>query len=322
VRNRAVAVLATVLLAVAAAGCGTEPSPEELVAVPIQRETTPPPAPPTLEVPSISRDDDAAEVPDVRPTAPPTDRPVDGGEEEPPPEAAPADADDVADDEAPDAGAGDPDEVEPDSPPADAGPAAEPGAAEPTEAAAAEDAAAEDTAEGDARATAPSDSDLSRFVADRSEGALAVGHHVADLTGDGIRDVVVGRRSLDGRVELILGTWDGQVVTAAGHVEHRSSTGLGKLLVGDLDGDGRPDVLMPFVDRPRRGVLVASVTPSGALEAPAACPLSEPSPRTLGFGTGESEVWLACSQSEVRGSDGLVWANGVFAGAMPGGGRK
>jgi hypothetical protein len=313
VRNRAETVLATVLLAVAAAGCGAEPSPEELVAVPIQRETAPPPAPPTLEVPPAPHG--VAEVPDVRPPAP--DRSDVGGDEDPAPDPAETDA---AGDEAPDAAAAEPDGAEEDTSrtQAAAEPAAEPGEAEP-----AEDGAAGEVTDGrPAPAAGPSDSDLSRFVADRGQQAVATSHHVADLTGNGVRDVLVGRRSLDGRVELVLGTWDGQHVTDSGHAEQRGSTGLGTLRVGDLDADGRPEVLLPFVDRPRRGVLVATVTPSGGLEVPARCPLAGPSPHVLDFGTGESEVWLACSQAEVRGSDGLVWSNGTFAGAMPGGGRK
>jgi hypothetical protein len=317
VRNRAETVLATVLLAVAAAGCGAEPLPEELVAVPVQRETTPP-APLTVEVPPTPHGD--AEVPDVRPPAPGrADDGGDGGDGDggrAPDPAAP----DAPDDEAPDAAADDPDGTEQDTTRAQgpAEPAAEPGAAEPAE----DGAAGEVTDGGPARAAGPSDSDLSRFVADRGQQAVATSHQVADLTGNGVRDVLVGRRSIDGRVELILGTWDGQLVTDAGHAEQRTSTGLGTLRVGDLDGDGRPEVLLPFVDRPRRGVLVATVTPSGGLEVPAGCPVAGPSPHVLDFGTGEREVWLACSQAEVRGSDGLVWSNGTFAGAMPGGGKK
>jgi hypothetical protein len=314
---RAVAVLATALLAAAAAGCGVEAPPEELTAVPLQRHATAPPAPPpapAADLPPIPPRD--AEVPDVRPTWPSADPPADG--DEAPPSPPPTDP---ADEEAPDAAAGDADGAE-QAPDAHDPPAPGPGTDAGTDPGAPDD----DGAAGDVgdrgHPAGPSDSDLSRFVADRSDDAVASSHHVADLTGNGVRDVLVGRRSIDGRVELIVGIWDGRAVTASGHAEHRGSTGLGTLVVGDLDRDGRPEVLLPFVDRPRRGVLLATVTPSGELVVPAGCPVSEPSPHTLDFGTGGKGVWLACAQSEVRGSDGLVWGDGVFAGAMPGGGRK
>jgi hypothetical protein len=161
----------------------------------------------------------------------------------------------------------------------------------------------------------PTDAAIARFVEATSRGALSADHQVVDVTGDGIRDVLVGTVRLDGLLELVLGRWDGATVDEAGRVGHQAASDLGTLVVRDLDGDGQVQVSLPFVDRPRLGVLVAEVTSAGSLDVPGPCPVGRPSKQAFDFGEGSRIVELGCAAREVRGRDGLVWSDGVFLGA-------
>jgi hypothetical protein len=284
-----VRVLAAAVVAAAVSACGAEALPEELVAVPVDRERPAPDADPT---------------------------PPDRGDEEPIPlEAAAAEPDEEGAEEAPLEALDDPteaveDEIEA-AEGADAGP-------EPTEPA--EERPRERATERPS-ASAPSDGDVARFVAAHTQAAVASDHRAIDLTGDGVREVVVGVRTLEGEVVLILGAWDGRAYAAEGQVAHTGSTGLGELVVRDLDGSGQLDLLLPYVDRPHRGVLVAATASTGGLAAPTACPVPEPTRQPLDFGAGVDTVVFACEQRDAGGRDGLVWAEGVFAGVAIGGVR-
>jgi hypothetical protein len=178
-------------------------------------------------------------------------------------------------------------------------------------------------AEPRAEVDVPSDAAIARFVKKATRGALDADHLVADVTGDGNREVLVGTVRLDGLLELVLGRWDGERVTEVGRVDHRDASDLGTLVVRDLDGDGHVQVLLPFVDRPRLGVLVADVARAGRLAVPDRCPVEGASRQTFDFGEGVEVVELGCASREVRGRDGLVWSDGVFlgAGAVGGGSR-
>jgi hypothetical protein len=161
----------------------------------------------------------------------------------------------------------------------------------------------------------PSDAAVARFVKTTSRGALSADHQVADVTGDEVRDVLVGVVRLDGQLELVLGRWDGEAVTEAGRVHHQGASDVGKIVVRDLDGDGRAQVALPFVDRRKLGVFVGAVSRSGTLAVPGPCPVAGPSRQAFDFGEGSQLVELGCASREVRGSDGLVWSDGVFLGA-------
>jgi hypothetical protein len=166
----------------------------------------------------------------------------------------------------------------------------------------------------------PSDAAVARFVETTSRGALNADHQVADVTGDGVRDVLVGVVGLDGKLELVLGRWAGEAVTEAGRVRHQGATDLGTIVLRDLDGDGEAQVALPFVDRKRLGVFVVAVAGSGTLVVPGPCPVEGPSRQAFDFGEGAQLVELGCASREVRGSDGLVWSDGVFLGAAAVGG--
>jgi hypothetical protein len=169
----------------------------------------------------------------------------------------------------------------------------------------------------------PSDAAVARFVKTTSRGALTADHQVADVTGDGVRDVLVGLVRLDGQLELVLGRWDGEAVTEAGRVHHQGATDLGTIVLRDLDGDGDVQVALPFVDRKKLGVFVVAVSRSGTLAVPGPCPVEGPSRQAFDFGEGAQLVELGCASREVRGRDGLVWSDGVFLGAAAvGGGHR
>jgi hypothetical protein len=295
VRSR-VPVLAVAVLAAAASACGAEVAPEELFATPIARDV--PAGDPGSAVPEagpsevLSLEAASATEADPEETDPATDAEPAEPHEDVGTEADGTDASAVA------------------SADDDAGTAARP-QRPPTERSPQRPAA-----------SGPSDSDIARFVAERTRAAVDSDHHAADVTGDGVRDVIVGVRSLEGEVALILGTWDGTEILEVGRTAHPASTGLGSLLVRDLDGDGRPELLLPYLDRPHRGVLVATVSATGQLVTPASCPTPEPGPQVLDFGAGTEAVVLACEPRDARGHDGLVWADGVFAGAAAGGPRS
>jgi hypothetical protein len=282
VRARVFPVLTLALVAIVTAACGGElTAPEELFAVPVQREASPTPADLGFPAPSV--------------------------EHEVPPE--------VLEPGARDGGGDDPAGTEPSSPPAvQAEGATEPEAqtapAEPPVPAPGDEAPRETPAAG-----GPSDADVARFVQARAASAVSSDHHAADVTGDGTRDVVVGLRDVDGTLTLVLGTWDGEAFVEAGRVHWPHSSGLGALTVRDLSGDGNLEVLLPYRDRPRSGVLVATVSSAGVLEAPPGCPLPGASSQVLDFGDGKEAVELACRPNEARGKDRLLWGDGVFAGA-------
>jgi hypothetical protein len=168
----------------------------------------------------------------------------------------------------------------------------------------------------------PADAAIARFVATTSRGALSSDHLVTDVLADGVREVLVGLVQLDGRLELVLGRWDGEVVAEAGRVDHQGAQDLGTMVVRDLDGDGRAEVLLPFRDHPRVGALVATAVASGELTVPGGCPVTDPVRQALDFGDGSRVVQLACASRDVRGNEGLVWSDGVFLGAAAVGGSS
>jgi hypothetical protein len=284
VRIRALPVLAAAAFAVAASGCGAELVPEELFAVPIERSFSPANGDPETEVP-------------------PGRAPRDGGTEE---QAAPA-AEEHRDEASPSTEDG---TVDGAAEPEDGGAAAASPRSEPAPSAA-----------QPSRPTGPTDGQIAAFVKASTRAAVASDHRTLDVTGDGVRDVVVGTRTLEGHVELILGTWDGDTVKESGKVSHPQSTGLGALAVSDLTEDGRLELLLPYTDRPHVGVLVAAVSSGGDLAVPSGCPVAAPREQQLNFGARPEAVVLACHRRDVRGRDGLVWADGVFAGALAVGGR-
>jgi hypothetical protein len=285
-RTRALPALSVAVFAVAAAGCGAELAPEELVAVPIERSFAPAAGDPETDVPP------QRSLPPQRETEAPPAPPV---EEEPSDEDLP----DAEDGTVEDAGEAEGSGAVAAAPPADPAP----------------------PAKQPAQPTGPSDGQIAAFVRASTSAAVASDHRTLDVTGDGIRDVAVGIRTLEGQVELILGTWDGDAVRESGRVAHPRSTGLGALAVGDLTGDGRLELLLPYADRPHVGVLVASVTTRGRVATPSGCPVPAPTEKQLDFGSGADAVVLACHQRDARGRDGLVWADGVFAGALAAGGK-
>jgi hypothetical protein len=280
VRSRVLQLLTIALVATAATACGAEAIPEELMAVPIER-----PAP-------AEHDADAL-------TPPLGERDEEG-------EPAVAAVEDTLDEEE---GPDEPAEAEPD--PADV-------AEEPRDEV--DPVADAERPEPPAEVDEPSDAAVARFVKATSRGALSADHQVADVTGDGVRDVLVGVVRLDGQLELVLGRWDGEAVTEAGRVHHQGATDLGTIVLRDLDGDGRVQVALPFVDGKKRGVFVVAVSRSGTLTVPGSCPVEGPSRQAFDFGEGSQVVELGCASREVRGSDGLVWSDGVFLGAAAVGG--
>jgi hypothetical protein len=283
-RIRALPALTTAVFAVAVSGCGTELVPEELVAIPIERSVATTSGDPGTEVPPQRALPEQVEPEEqAAPAA-----------EEPSVEDLPS-TQDVA--------------VEDTAEPEDRGAAAAPPRAEPAPPAA-----------RPSPPSGPTDGQIAGFVKASTGSAVASDHRTLDLTGDGTRDVVVGVRTLEGRVELILGTWDGATVSESGRVPHSGSTGLGVLAVSDLTGDGRFELLLPFTDHPRSGVLVA-VTSGGGLAVPQGCPVAAPRDQQLDFGRGPQAVVFACHQRDVRGRDGLVWTDGVFAGVLAMGGK-
>jgi hypothetical protein len=285
VRIRALPVLAAAVFAVAASGCGAELAPEELFAVPVERSFAPAIGDPETDVPQ--------------------QRALPQGEPEE--QATPA-AEEHRDEASPAAEDG---TVEGAAAPEDRGAAAAPPPSEPAPSAA-----------QPSKPAGPTDGQIAAFVKATTRAAVASDHRTLDVTGNGTRDVVVGARTLEGQVELILGTWDGDTVRESGRVSHPNSTGLGALAVSDLTEDGRLELLLPYTDRPQVGVLVAAVSPGGNLAVPSGCPVAGPTDAQVNFGSGPEAVVFACHRRDARGRDGLVWADGVFAGALAVGGKS
>lgn len=86
---------------------------------------------------------------------------------------------------------------------------------------------------------------------------IAAGLHVADFNGDGLDDVLI---TGSGRANLLQRADDGYTQTALGGW----STGIGRLSIADLTGDGRPDAyaVLPRTGRP--GALINTRGPSFA----------------------------------------------------------
>jgi hypothetical protein len=275
---RASGVLAIAVLATAASACGGELATEELDAVAIE------------PVASSSSDADV-EVPAG--TA--------AGAEDPEPaqddEAAPLTASEepAEDSGVEEAGA---DTRLPDEPETDA-------AETETDAAEADEVVAD---------AGPTDAAIARFVAATTRAAVDSYHRIGDVTGDGIRDVVVALVTVDGELEVVLGRWDGESVAESGRVQRSGATDVGVIVTRDVLEDGRFELLVPHQDRPRRGALLVTVSRHGQLEVPGACPIATPARHALDFGDGVVPVELACEKRDARGRDGLVWSDGVFLG--------
>jgi hypothetical protein len=278
--------LTVAFVAVGAAACGGEAITEELFAVPVERATPLGDATDALIPVAPERDPDEDDVAALA---------VEDPEDEAPDEAIEVVEPDPADDV---------DEADPDT----------------------GSSAAVEVPAPPSEVRGPTDQDISRFVKATTRGAVDTEHLVADVTGDGVREVVVGMLRLDRQLVLVLGRWDGESIAEVGRVEREDATGLGTIVVRDLAGDGHVQVALPFVDRPKRGVFVAAVSRSGTLAVPGPCPVDGPERQTFDFGAGAEVVELGCASREVRGRDGLVWSEGVFLGAgvlgaAPRGGR-
>jgi len=69
---------------------------------------------------------------------------------------------------------------------------------------------------------------------------------LADIDGDGNPDIIasnaVPESSIGGEIQVFLGHGDGTFATVPTKVPVGSGSGLGRLVVGDFDGDGKPDI--------------------------------------------------------------------------------
>jgi hypothetical protein len=161
----------------------------------------------------------------------------------------------------------------------------------------------------------PTDAAIAGFVVATTRAAVDSYHRIGDVTGDGIRDVVVALVTVDGELVVVLGRWDGESVAESGRVQRSGATDVGVIVTRDVLEDGRFELLVPHQDRPRRGALLVIVSRQGQLEVPGACPLAAPARHALDFGDGVVPIELACEKRDTRGRDGLVWSDGVFLGA-------
>jgi hypothetical protein len=113
----------------------------------------------------------------------------------------------------------------------------------------------------------------------------------ADLNGDGKVDLAVGRL---GRASVLLNLGNGTFAAAVNY-SYDIINGYGSLaqvVIGDLNGDGRPDLAAADWAQPCGKLVVLSNQGSGVFGAPSYFPASSPYSVTLGNLDGDGKLDL------------------------------
>jgi hypothetical protein len=191
--------------------------------------------------------------------------------------------------------------------------------AEPTDTS---DAASDVSAGSDGTPAAPSlDGAMAARLAAHVAEARKADHLAADVTGDGLADLVVAAIGTDAVFSVTLSTWDGAQYTDRGRITAATPDRVGTPAVRDLDGDGRVEVLAPYTSGSEAGVVVAVVADDAGLVLPASCPVTVPASYKLRLRAGHTTaVVLACEQDDPgQATDDVVvlrWNGRQFAAAI------
>jgi len=146
-------------------------------------------------------------------------------------------------------------------------------------------------------------------------------HLAADVTGDGLADLVVAAIGTDEVFSVTLSTWDGHHYTDRGRITATAPDRVGTPALRDLDGDGRVEVLAPYTSGSEAGVVVAVVAEDAGLVLPASCPVTVPTSYKLRLRAGHpAAVVLACEHDDPgQATDDVVllrWNGHEFAVAV------
>lgn len=174
--------------------------------------------------------------------------------------------------------------------------------------------AAETGEDGRARAArdGPSPSLTRAFLTRRLEGSAVLEHDhlLADLTGDGVAEVLLALLTGEGEAEVEVDRWTGDGYEMAGRLAAGRADALGQLRLLALGKAERPLVVMALRRGGRPSIAVWEGTAgTGVLATPTRCPV--PSGARLHTATGDERT-VVCSPGEAGDGDALVWHRGAY----------
>ncbi len=136
---------------------------------------------------------------------------------------------------------------------------------------------------------------LRQFRQAAGGGASAVA--IADVNGDGVPDIVVANAT-DGTISVILGSGDNPGAEFATQVVYAVGVAPAALMVGDVNGDGIPDVIVANSGDNTVSVLIGNAGNRGSfLPAMTYATGSAPASMALGDFTGDGTIDIAVANS-------------------------
>src|SRR5207302_1073188 len=134
-------------------------------------------------------------------------------------------------------------------------------------------------------------------------GTTPVSVAVADLNGDGVPDVVLADNNLAGTVTVLLNTTvpGATVCTFTSHAEFTVGANPTSVAVGDVNGDGRPDLVVDNNGSANVSVLLNTTAPGAIVSSFAG---------HVDFATGTNPYAVAIADWNGDGKADLVVAHG------------
>ncbi|MFA9444038.1 hypothetical protein [Egicoccus sp. AB-alg6-2] len=181
-----------------------------------------------------------------------------------------------------------------------------------------------DPAEEPGSVTPSYDAQRAAFLYAHVEDVEEADHLAYDLVGDGVPELVVVARAGAAGLDVTLAAWNGEDYAAVGNVTVPAAPErLGTPVARDLTGDGRHEVVAPFVDEAGAAAVTLRVAEDGALLVFDACPIDAPQQHRLRLKASRdaTEVTFTCdgardgARAEAAATV-LRWRDGLFV-AMP-----
>ena len=163
-------------------------------------------------------------------------------------------------------------------------------------------------AEPELETTGPPIAATRDFVVERDEAAQVSDHLLADLTGDGVSEILVATVDEDQEAVLEVARWEGDAFHTTARLALGPADDLGRLRLADL-GERAPRVLvLALQHQDTTRMAVWAPDEDGGLEAPDECPIDAPVRLRSPLGL---QLHLTCNADEAS-RQVLEWADGVF----------